>query len=785
MRRLIIISALLQLLAGSVCASAQNKASRNAVPGFLYESADPESDARAISEVRSRLARIRRTRPTVALVLSGGGAKGAAHVGVMKYLEEIGMPIDLIAGTSMGGLMGGMYALGYDAASIDTMLRSMDWNVMMTDAVTKDHLSFTSRENNGKYLFTIPFDYGRQIWNRDMNSDRLLALPEGLVNGYNVRNLITSKAVGYLDSLDFVNLPIPFFCVASDLASLKEYNWTRGNVVDALRSTMSIPVYFKPVRTKGMILTDGGTRNNFPVDIVRAMGADYIIGVDLHVDTELSEIQGMPSFISQLIDLTGVNTYEENIQGTDVHIRPNLAGFNMMSFDDKSIAQLIENGYVSACDHAGELDEIKRSLGRKASRVLSSKPASDIGKVKVRISEVDFEGLSDDEKAYFVDKTHIRPGMVYGKEEIEDELNYFYASGAFSDVTYTLSGNEEPYKLIFSCTKGAANNLNIGGRFDTEELVSVMLNVGLNANRLKGSKYEVSARLNNSPYLSLKYSYTPAKGYQVGVKALTGYSDVNMLAFTEDGVYKPRIREWHNSLRIFGSNTSWAKGSSVVGFELEDMPMIEVSGFTAVKAGRDWKRMALSAFYGFDYDSTDDRYFPTEGLRVVGRTRYMMSGRNIKDTQLEPYLQARISIKSARKLAERVVLLPSLYVNMATASQLYFRHANFIGGAIASRYYESQVPFIGYNGIFAAESQLFCADVGLRFKIGRKDYLQAQTAAYITAPKLNEVFSDGTGSFGFAFQYAHSSPIGPLKINLHWSSKTAMFGLYLSAGFDF
>lgn len=784
MSRLFASFSLLALLFAGPVSFAQTHSAGKTSTGFLNDSLNPEIDAEAIRTMRARMDEIRKHRPTVALVLSGGGAKGAAHVGVFKYLEEIGMPVDMITGTSMGGLMGGLYALGYDAAQIDSLLRSMDWSVMMTDAMPQSHLSYFARQSSNKYLVSVPFDYGRELWEKNDNTNKFISVPEGLINGFNVRNLITSKTVGYQDSLDFSKLPIPFFCVASDLATMKEFNWSRGHIIDALRSTMSIPFYFYPVRIGDMVLTDGGTRNNFPVDIARTMGADYIIGVDLHVETGPDEVRGLASFVSQFTDMPGIDTYFENIKDVDVHIQPELSGFNMMSFSTENIAQLLENGYKAAQDHAGELADIKRAVGSDAGRYLSGKPATDIEKTAITISGVRFEGIREDEIAYFLDKMHITPGKKYSRNEIEDEISYIYASGAFSDVTYSLHGTQEPYELTFHCKRGAANNVSVGARFDTEELAAVVLNLGLNANRLNGSKYELNLKLSNNPTAHIRYSFTPAKGYQFGALLSTGYSDVNMLNFAEDGSSKPRIREWHNTAQLFGTNTRWINGASAIGIEFENMPFLEVSGLAYTGKKRDWDRLAFSAFYSFDYDTTNDKYFPTDGIRINGRSRLMFAGTNLLGQHLSPYLIGRISATSAMSFGERFTLLPSLHASLATSDDLYLRHRNFVGGDISMRYSDFHLPFVGCNGVYTAKSNIVGGDIKARYRLGKNNYLSAATGGFFTADSLKGLFRDES-AIGVALQYEHMTIVGPLKADIHWSSKTKSFGFYLSAGYEF
>ncbi|MBR4756218.1 MAG: patatin-like phospholipase family protein, partial [Bacteroidales bacterium] len=256
----------------------------------LNESRDLRADV-----IRKKMDRIRATRkrPTVALVLSGGGAKGAAHVGVIEYLESIGMPIDMVMGTSMGGLVGGIYALGFDAAHLDSLIRDIDWDMALSDKVPRDYLSYSTIKYKEKYVLSFPFFYNRDDFRKqredelqyphrsddihfgadgnDASSlvkDNLMgSLPSGMVYGQNVNNIFSAVSVGYQDEIDFYeDLPIPFLCVATDLVTGTAKIWTKGKLTTALRSTMSIPGLFTPVKVDGMVLVDGGMRNNFPTD---------------------------------------------------------------------------------------------------------------------------------------------------------------------------------------------------------------------------------------------------------------------------------------------------------------------------------------------------------------------------------------------------------------------------------------------------------------------------------------------------------------------------------------
>ena len=254
-------------------------------------SVDPVKDSIAIAQMRQRMDEIRKTRPTVALVLSGGGAKGAAHVGVIKRIEELGIPVDMVLGTSMGGLIGALYSLGYTSEQMDTIVSNIDWGWALSDKLSREFISYEDMKYKEKYMLSIPFYYEKDYFEAKVQNDSryemhrkhhedfhigadqesglammkrnlLGSLPSGYIYGQNVNNLISSLTVGYQDSIDFKDLPKPYICIAADMVTGKAKIWHSGKINQAMRSTMSIPGMFAPVRVDGMVLVDGGIRDN-------------------------------------------------------------------------------------------------------------------------------------------------------------------------------------------------------------------------------------------------------------------------------------------------------------------------------------------------------------------------------------------------------------------------------------------------------------------------------------------------------------------------------------------
>jgi len=276
-------------------------------------------------------------RPKVALVLGGGGAKGAAEVGVLKYIEKAGVPIDIIVGTSIGSVVGGLYSVGYRADTLDVLFRSQEWIDLLTDRRTSSNDKAYSNESDGAYVFGIP-----------LGKDALEKVSGmGAINGDSIVSYL-GRLTGRGMVQSFDSLPIPYRCVAVDVKSMKEVVLSRGNLPLAMRASMAIPVVFKPVRYGDKILVDGGVLNNLPVDVARQLGADYVIAIDLtqnkHEDPTTVNVppllQQLPWF-KWLAKRPDQTKYKQNVASADVYINPLLTNCNVMSFNkvDYMIAQ--------------------------------------------------------------------------------------------------------------------------------------------------------------------------------------------------------------------------------------------------------------------------------------------------------------------------------------------------------------------------------------------------------------------------------------------------------------
>lgn len=264
----------------------------------------------------------------VGLVLGGGGAKGAAEVGVLKVIDQVGIPVDYIVGTSIGSIVGGLYSCGYKPAQLDSLFRVQDWLKLLIDPDLK------------------------------LN---------GIMKGGKVEEMINDMT-GRSDSINFDELPIPFRCVAVDKKTMTEVVLKDGSLARSMRASMSIPVVFSPVEMNGMELVDGGILNNLPVDVVRKMGADVVIAVDLTQDKEEATTNSnkKPSGLLWLIQWArwrpDLLKYNENKDAADVYINPDLHEFGAESFGHKKVSTMIKRGELAGEQARQQLIELKRKI---------------------------------------------------------------------------------------------------------------------------------------------------------------------------------------------------------------------------------------------------------------------------------------------------------------------------------------------------------------------------------------------------------------------------------------
>lgn len=798
----------------------------------ILESANPAADSAAFARVRERMDSIRQYRPTVGLVLAGGGARGLAHLGVIKYLEELGIPVDVVTGTSMGGLVGGLYAMGYTHDQLDSLVRAIDWPVMMSDNIPNTNISYRLRKYRDRFVIRIPFHYDDEDLEERFRRERLvdklgeeaghgsndmlkeavtkmgIGMPDGYLFGLNVRDMLSSVSVGYQDSLSFAELPIPYACVATDMYTMTPKYWTSGSLPDAMRSTMAIPFYFRAVRTEGAVLLDGGMRNNFPVDLAKEMGADIIIGSEMSVPRQLDELNSPVDLLFQTITLLSKETAGPAREMVDFEVYHELKGYNMLSFDDKSVDDIINQGYQNALANKESFEAVAALVAGKAvPTVRRPAPAVNLAQKKVRVGSIRFEGITQQELRAVLHPKDYPEDMEFDREKVERLLNKIYGSNVFESVTYHLEGREEPYVLVFDCQKGQVNDFALGVRADTDETVALALHLGLGTRRLMGPRFTADLKLGTNPALTLDFSRKFAKGIPtIGVDFRTRLMRTNI---GWDNSVEERL--WSIAADVYLEDSRMTRGTFRVGLTAEMDPYEQYLSYGETWKDWDWKSYWLSAFANFKFDTFDDGYFPTRGVRLTLKGRYNFAGYSIdldknyavleedpaltEGGRVPRYISTLASVEAAFSIGNHFTILPKLYaawyqpfgVNIMSylaRDYMNMKHTTMLGGFMPDRYTEFQIPFFLWPANTRNSSPYTAmAQLDLRYCFARKNYVSVRSGVLVRGDELRD-FAENYKYWAFGAEYARQTPVGPLRLAAQWG-RIGGFSVYASIGFDF
>ena len=763
------------------------------------------------------------SRPKVGLVLSGGGAKGAAHIGVLKYIEEAGIPIDYIAGTSMGSIVGGMYALGYTSDEILSIISEVDWDRLISDQVERKKISYERKYESRSQLLTIPFSVGtdkQELQSRSFKN----SLPTGIVSGDNLINLFNSLSVGYSDPLDFNDLPTPFLCIATNVINGEADVLNKGVFSKSLRASMAIPVLFDPVKIDDILYADGGLVNNFPAEQCRAMGADYVIGVSMSPGLE-SDPENLTSLFSQVKQLKEIITdkeFENYHKKCDIFISPDLKGVGMLSFDAESVARVTESGYEAAATKEAEFKALKEKLlstsVSQSPDSSTAKKAVNILRERVLISGIEMDGVEQDIEKWMRRRCTVKVGDHVCKEDIDNSVSIYYGTGNFDSITYTLhedSTNPDAYVLKFKFVENQPHDLGLGFRFDSQDMLSVLFHMGVNRNRMSGVKADVSAKLGGNQWLNANLSY----GHMLYPRINIGYNFRNSELDTYD--MDELVMNMHflqHKFRVYLSENYSRTISIGAGLEAELLTPRKVMYLNHEAVDMDSKPVnTLGSFAYLHYDNLNKASFATRG--VTGKINFNWKDMMFSSNGTSPlgYGSFVFGFEGYVPIVEnRLVLIPQLYgsilfgkgaVNGTTDSwnplfegpvPAYPAMNNVIGGAEMGRYIDQQLPFIGVNKISLAFNNVGIARLDIRTRVYKNHYVTGIVNYARSSVDMNNFFKEkdelqwgslydynASNWWGAGVRYSIDTKLGPLNFDVSSSNISKNVNLYFSIGHYF
>lgn len=746
-------------------------------------------------------------RPKVGVVLGGGGAKGASHIGVLKYIEEMGIPVDYVAGTSMGSIIGGLYAMGYSPDEMTHLISNVNWSEYIGNKIDRRHLSKDMRERRSTSLVNIPFGSG-ELGDRHAKVSMLSQLPSAYVNNSSLVNLFNDLCVGYQEDMDFDDMPIPFACVATDLITGQEVVLRKGSMPTAMRASMAIPGVFAPVKWGDYVLVDGGLVNNFPADVLRDMGADIIIGVEVTNENKVSalDLKSLPQVMGRIL-INGTSAKrKENRELCDVRIVPDISGFGMLSFTPDAIDTLVGRGYKKAMEFQDQLLAIKQHIEEKAGgpvkKELHAPQALNLLEKSVFVNSIDVEGVTERQCRWLIRKGKLKSGQYYSKDDIENAIDLYRGTGCFDEITYTIKEYDfvhpdsllsNTYTLDINVKPAAPHVMGLGLRYDTEEGAALLLNLNLNEKKFGSSKFGISAKLSYNPQFMLKYTYSRSSLANFNVSADYRNEHFRTKGFHDKYInlnyIQMKANAYISEFHLLNFNTSVGASFIYTAYDKTSFEENAIDNYYLKN------NTMLAPFVSLQYDNLDDFYFAKQGiLSNLGSRFYYLPSTKEKYFDISYAFQAYITPGDGR-----FTIIPHIYgryvhniVSNASSIQ-YYNLRNVGGGEIAGRHFDNQMPFIGLTSVEDLdESNVSILRLDLRYNFYGNHYL---TAMYNTSVPWGML---GTGGMAFTdivnfmvhgagLKYSYNSLLGPISFTAHWVNfnEKSHFGGYFSFGYTF
>ena len=740
-------------------------------------------------------------RPKVGVVLGGGGAKGAAHIGVLKYIEELGIPVDYVAGTSIGSILGGLYAMGYSPDELAVLIADMNWSEYVGNSINRTTMSPEMRDRSSTLFLNIPFSLN-SLTKTEKKRTFANDLPNAYVNNTALINLFNDLCIGYHEDMDFNDLPIPFACVATDMVTGKEVVIRHGSVPTAMRASMAIPGVFSPVLLNHQVLVDGGLVNNFPVDVLHDMGADIIIGVEVSDKTEIDPdvIPSLPTVIGYLISEAISPKTQENRELCNVYIAPDVTDYGALSFTNETIDTIIKRGYKKAKECHEELLGIKRYVdsvaGHSVTKQLQAPKAKNLKEEPVFIHSITMNKSSHAQNKWLTRKGNLHLNKYTSFHDIDHAVSVYRGTGAFNDITYNIlesktgKGNDsiKAYDLIFNFSPALPHVIGIGTRYDTEEGAAMLVNLGINEKRLSGLKLNLKGRLSYNPRFKATVTYALLSVANFNIAY--GYYSQHFNIKTQDSDKNTSVHFQQNKISAYISQFHLLNINTALGFSYaytsfdQAFNVYDTTGMVIINVPAFDENRLFGPYVRLNFDNLDHSYFARRGINIKLDGHMYFDQKAHQNTAGDLYLsfEGYITPKNGR-----FTIIPQFYGRMLFGKATHANLWNVYGGEIAGRHFEHQLPFIGTNNVNEAFDLTTVIRCDLRYNFFGKHYLTAMYNFMYGIEGLDFHHRDLEKEHhsGAGLRYAYSSPIGPLSLTAQWSDCTNLFSIYFSLGYTF
>ncbi len=702
-------------------------------------------------------------KPKIGLVLSGGGAKGFAHIGVLKVLESQGIKPDYIVGTSIGSLVGGLYSIGYTPAQLEDLVLNLNWAELLSDYFPREYTYMFEKEEQDRYLLSFLVEKGKGV-----------KLPEGFIQGQNIMNLLCRLTAKYHSVDDFSKLPIPFMCVSSNIANGEEVVITGGFLPEALFSSMAMPTVFAPIKLDDKLLVDGGIVNNFPVDVIKKLGVDVIIGVDIQTKLlDKKQIKDVTDVAGQLTTLLGNEKYLINKKGCDIIIEPDITGFSTASFNKEAARELIAKGEVAALL---QIDSIKSKLtGYTFNDSLINKGY--VFNDTLAINNIAVSGIKETSFEYIMDKTNFKFPDVYTFDKINEGIKNLYGTNTYKKIYYKFTGDDNNVLQLYLEEK-PTDYINAGFNYNTIDKSSILLNLTLRNQMFGGARLSVDVIFSKNTTIKSSFQFIQANMPEISVEAeykqldFEVYEKNNKVGNIDINYYRGDL----SMMGVTGNNYLMGAGGRIEYYNFTPFLATDYYNTDITNVHKNF----FSVYAKIKFDNMDNKYLPKKGSNISMEFDYFANKFsnlfNSTKTAVFAY-----SMQSVIRLGSDVHLMPAFYGRLILDENQEPLKSNYLGGTKAVQYFDYNLPFIGINRGTIVKDKVILGDIKLRLRINDEQYISGIFSAgtdftYFRDWQTKELF------YGWGLKYSYYSIIGPMEVSISSSDYTKKVDYFISIG---
>ncbi|NRR92067.1 patatin-like phospholipase family protein [Winogradskyella undariae] len=717
--------------------------------------------------------------PKVGLVLSGGGAKGFAHIGVLKVIDSLKIKIDYVAGTSMGAIIGSLYASGYSGKQLEEIFESQDFEALINDNFSRASKSFYERENAQKYVASLPFDKFK------------ITLPSALSRGQNVYNLLYQLMLPVDDISDFSQLPIPFFCVATNMETGESLIMDKGKLAEAVTASGALPSLFQPVVIGEDVLIDGGVTNNFPVEELRAKGMDVIIGVD--VQDPLNDRESLKSALDILLQINNFRTIDAmktKAELVDIYIKPDISNFSVISFDEGK--DIITHGEIAAKTQLAKLHELKSIQPNYKERTKLEVIDS------LKIKGVNIDGNKRYTRSYILGKLKFKGEEKISYSDFRQGINNLIATNNFDAFRFRLNPTEDKYEynLVGQAIESEASMfLRLGIHYDG--LYKSALLANLTKKKLFFNNDIASLDVILGDHSRYNFDYFIDKGYYISLGVKSRYNQFNKSV---------------TSSLILDENSPILTGLNKIDVELSDftnqvyLQTIFRKDFS-LKVGAEHKRLKItsetifnedegeeivfentdyfSVFGELKFDNYDNFYFPNSGFYFNGNFHLYLDASGFNTNFLD-FSIAKADLGYVFSFNDKL----SLKTEANGGFKIGGASSNLLGfglGGYGFNFINNFYSFYGYDYLSLSGDSFIKTTFTLGYEVFKKHHI-ILAANYANID--DGIFESGEflsllNYSGYAVGYSLETFLGPLEGKYSYSPETGESNWFFNLGFWF